>query len=210
MITIYLLKNCSFCVSIANYVKEYPSMKICIIYLDNTNDPIINKFPAAFNSTPDKNGYPKKNSKKILGSRKILKLLKENTKKNTTKKTTKQNFGEIDSLTLRSNSCFNNNCNNSRLDRPYGPCDNAYLLQNRQPINAHPHRENIPVYKFGKNLKPKRKKSKIISKLKPKNKNCKVKCKKSKTLSKTLSKLNCKIKCKKQILTTPLGIEIHF
>ena len=119
------------------------------------------------------------------------------------------NISPLQNISQKTNSCFNGNCN-TRLDRPYGPCDNKYLLDNSQPTDALPNRSHIPVANYGK-LKPKKSKSKLKpkkskskskskSKLKPKKSKCKIKCDK---------KNKCKVKCNKKILTTPLGIELY-
>ena len=225
MITVYLLKNCPACKSISTYINEFPSINICIIYVSHMNYPGLNKFPCAFNSLPNKNGLPKENSTKLTGSTKILTLLKNNNKKNNNFGNSKimgneieinyDNISPLQNISQKMNSCFNGNCN-TRLDRPYGPCDNKYLLDNSQPTDALPNRSHIPVANYGK-LKPKKSKSKLKpkksknklkpkkskSKLKPKKSKCKIKC------DKKNKKNKCKVKCNKKILTTPLGIELY-
>ena len=224
MITIYLLKNCPYCKNIDEYVKEHPSLNICLIYVSHMNYPGLNKFPIAFNSLPNKNGLPNNNSISLSGSNKIMKLLKENTSKNKFGKIIgneievhNTNTGPLQNINKKMNSCFNGNCN-TRMDRPYGPCDNKYLLDNSQPKDALPRRTNIPVFSFGKtkkSIKPKSIKSKSIKpkSIKPKSiksKSIKPKNIKSKNIkSKNIKSKSIKSKKNKKVLTTPLGIEIY-
>ena len=163
MITIYLLENCKYCKNIYSYIKKNPSRHICVIYLSR-NDleeikktkeySLLNEFPVAFMGNPNKKGMPRKNAKSFSGTKEITKLLSYNFTKNNfgNLKGNILNFnypeGNIGNIHQRNNhTCFNSNSCHV-MDRPYGQCDNQYLLKNSQPITSNPHRSHIPV-QFG-------------------------------------------------------------
>ena len=204
MITLYLLKNCPFCKDIDTHIKEYPSINICVIYVAHMNHKGLNRFPCAVNSLPNNNGLPKDTSKKLYGSKDIMKFLKDNTKKN--------NFGNevikgneievhtntstLDNINVKMNSCFNGNCN-TRMDRPYGPCDNKYLLDKSQPRDALPIRTNIPIADFGKRKSKRKSKSKRKTKSKTKSKTKRITKSKTKKKTKRITKSKTKKKTKR-------------
>jgi len=148
MITVYLLENCRFCLSIYKYIKDYPSRDVILIYfskldlkkLKTTDDYLIlNKFPTAFLCSPKKNGMPVKNAKSISGSKKILTYLKTNNLNNfgTTGNVLDINYpqGIMTNIHQRNHTCFNSGNSCHVMDRPYGQCDNLALLQGQQNLN---------------------------------------------------------------------------
>ena len=117
------------------------------------------QFPVAFIGSVNKN-MPAKNSRVIKGSDNIIYYLKTDILKPTSFGQNdlvgsnidinykNDNTGNINNIHEYRN-CFGSSCNTgcSRMDRPFGPCDNKYLLQGYQPPSAMPPRSHIPLQK---------------------------------------------------------------
>ena len=180
MITLYLLKGCKHCSIVIKYLSKNPVNNLLLSVLTREKalelkkkDSRLKSFPILFLNLPNKDGTPKKRVKSISGSSTIInyfKSLNKQTKLN--KKNKKTKYGEPNKTLNGSNidiNFYNNNDGNIKnireyrsncfgksdfdchvMDRPFGPMDNQFILQNYQPKCAIHQRSDLPVQnKFG-------------------------------------------------------------
>ena len=147
MKTVLLLKGCPHCKKIYDNLYTNPKPNVSMIILDrNAANFVKNKYPniRTFPTLYTKFG---KNKKFISGSENILENLNGSNIEINYKN---NNIGNIKNI-RQYNNCFGNKCIEglTRMDRPFGPNDNKYLLQGYQPSNALPLRSHIPINNFG-------------------------------------------------------------
>lgn len=173
MITLYLLKGCKYCSIVIKYLSRNPVNNLLLSVLTREKalelkkkDPRLKSFPILFLDLPNKNGTPKKKVKSISGSSTIINYFKSlNKQTKLSKKRKKTKYGESNKTLNGSNidiNYYNNNEGNIKnireyrsncfgksefdchvMDRPFGPMDNQFILQNYQPKCSIPNRSHL-------------------------------------------------------------------
>lgn len=166
MITLYLLKGCKHCSKILKFLKNNTVNKLLLSILTKKEalnmkklDNRLDEFPILFLCLPNNKGVPsKKSCIKYSGADNIINYFKKSLNKfngsNIDINLDQNNNGNIKNIRQYRSNCFGkSNFNCHIMDRPFGPMDNQYLLQNYQPECAIPTRNNLPIKsKFGNQI----------------------------------------------------------